>query len=66
MNFPFSILKENDFDAVGFGTNAIDYLIRVPQYPAFNSKVELCEYSVEARGEVASRINARHFPKAKV
>ena len=65
MNFPFSILEENDYDAVGFGTNAIDYLIRVPQYPAFNSKVELCEYSVKARGEMASRFNAVLYPNAK-
>ena len=54
MNFPFAILAENDFDAVGFGTNAVDYLIRVPEYPAFNSKIELRNYSIEAGGEVAS------------
>lgn len=54
MNFPFSILAEYDFDAVGFGTNAVDYLIRVPEYPAFNSKIELNKYTVEAGGEVAS------------
>jgi sugar/nucleoside kinase (ribokinase family) len=54
MEFPFSILEENDFDAVGFGTNAVDYLIRVPEYPVFASKIELNEYSVQAGGEVAS------------
>lgn len=54
MNFPFSILSANEFDAVGFGTNAVDYLIRVPEYPAFNSKIELNKYTVEAGGEVAS------------
>ncbi len=54
MQFPFSILVENDFDAVGFGTNAVDYLIRVPEYPAFASKIELREYSIQAGGEVAS------------
>ncbi|MEQ1605160.1 MAG: PfkB family carbohydrate kinase [Pyrinomonadaceae bacterium] len=54
MEFPFSILEENDFDAVGFGTNAVDYLIRVPEYPMFGSKIELREYSVLAGGEVAS------------
>lgn len=54
MQFPFSIPVKNDFDAVGFGTNAVDYLIRVPEYPAFASKIELREYSVQAGGEVAS------------
>ena len=54
MRFPFQLLAKNDFDAVGFGTNAVDYLIRVPEYPAFNSKVEISEYSRSAGGEIAS------------
>lgn len=54
MRFPFTLRAANDFDVVGFGTNAVDYLIRVPEYPAFNSKVELSEYSCSPGGEVAS------------
>jgi sugar/nucleoside kinase (ribokinase family) len=54
MKFPFKLLQDRDFDAVGFGTNAVDYLIRVPEYPAFNSKVELDEYVRAPGGEVAS------------
>ena len=54
MNFPFKLLPNKDFDVVGFGTNAVDYLIRVPEYPAFNSKIELDEYIQAAGGEVAS------------
>lgn len=54
MRFPFQLLTTNDFDVVGFGTNAVDYLIRVPEYPRFNSKVELTEYSQAAGGEIAS------------
>ncbi len=54
MNFPFKLLQDKDFDVVGFGTNAVDYLIRVPEYPAFNSKVELDGYVQAAGGEVAS------------
>lgn len=54
MRFPFQLLAANDFDVVGFGTNAVDYLIRVPEYPSFNSKVELTDYSQAAGGEVAS------------
>jgi len=54
MNFPFRILGKNDFDVIGFGTNAVDFLISVPFYPAYNSKVELVEYWQKAGGEVAS------------
>lgn len=54
MNFPFQLSARKKFDAVGFGTNAVDYLIRVPEYPAFNSKVELDGYIRAAGGEVAS------------
>lgn len=39
---------------VGFGTNAVDYLIQVPHYPEFNSKVELSGYVQAAGGEVAT------------
>ncbi len=54
MRFPFDIKHGKTFDAVGFGTNAVDYLIRVPNYPEFNSKVELSEYIQAPGGEVAS------------
>ncbi|MFM9904634.1 MAG: carbohydrate kinase family protein [Pyrinomonadaceae bacterium] len=54
MNFPFKVLPDKEFDAVGFGTNAVDYLIRVPEYPAFNSKMELETYIQAAGGEAAS------------
>ncbi len=54
MKFPFQLISSNEVDAVGFGTNAIDYLIRVPEYPSFNSKIELSEYTVEPGGEIAS------------
>lgn len=54
MRFPFTIDREKPFDVVGFGTNAVDFLIRVPNYPEFNSKVELDDYIRAAGGEVAS------------
>ena len=54
MRFPFKISENKEFDAVGFGTNAVDYLITVPQYPTFNSKVELNDYQQLAGGEIAS------------
>lgn len=54
MNFPFELPDGRDFDVAGFGTNAVDFLIRVPEYPAFNSKVELTEYSQLPGGEIAT------------
>lgn len=39
---------------MGFGTNAVDYLIQVPEYPLFNSKIELTDYVQAAGGEVAT------------
>ncbi len=54
MQFPFKLSQNKDFDAIGFGTNAVDYLIRVPEYPVFNSKIELDNYVQLAGGEIAS------------
>lgn len=54
MNFPFELKPVSDLDAVGFGTNAVDHLIRVAEYPAHSSKVGLTGYSFAAGGEVAS------------
>ncbi len=54
MRFPFKVSENKDFDAVGFGTNAVDYLIVVPEYPEFNSKIELENYTQLAGGEIAS------------
>jgi hypothetical protein len=39
MRFPLPIPEARDFDAVGFGLNAVDHLIVVPEYPAFDTKV---------------------------
>ena len=54
MHFPFTLKKDTDFDVVGFGTNAVDYLIQVPSYPTFNSKIELTDYQQAAGGEIAT------------
>ena len=54
MNFPFKLAENKTFDVVGFGTNAVDFLIQVPQYPDFNSKIELIDYTQAAGGEVAT------------
>lgn len=54
MRFPFNLPENRRFDVVGFGTNAVDYLIRVPFYPPFNSKIELSDYLQLAGGEIAT------------
>src|SRR5688500_18492887 len=54
MKFPFTIARGRRFDVLGFGTNAVDFLITVPEFPAFSSKVELSGYERAAGGEVAS------------
>jgi sulfofructose kinase len=54
MQFPFKLSENKEFDAVGFGTNAVDFLIVVPEYPPFNSKIKLNDYIQAAGGEVAT------------
>ncbi len=56
MRFPFELDNSRKFDVLGFGTNAVDYLIRVPEYPAFNSKIELEDYVQAAGGEIATTV----------
>ncbi len=54
MRFPFTLAENKKFDVVGFGTNAVDYLIVVPEYPAFDSKIRLTDYIQAAGGEIAT------------
>lgn len=58
MRIPLTLSKNKDFDAVGFGLNAVDHLIVVPEYPAFDSKVRFTEYEKSAGGETASAMVA--------
>jgi sugar/nucleoside kinase (ribokinase family) len=54
MRLPFDIPEEKEFDAVGFGLNAVDHLIVVPAYPAFDTKVRFRAYEKAAGGQTAS------------
>jgi sugar/nucleoside kinase (ribokinase family) len=54
VRIPFEVPVENEFDAVGFGLNAVDHLIVVPEYPAFDAKVRFTEYEKSAGGQTAS------------
>src|SRR5256885_16690544 len=54
MKIPFTIPSQSEFDAIGFGLNAVDHLIVVPEYPAFDTKVRFTEYEKAAGGQTAS------------
>ena len=54
MQFPFSLPENKEFDAVGFGLNAVDHLLVVPEYPAFDTKVRFTEHLQTAGGQTAS------------
>lgn len=54
MKFPFELSREKEFDAVGFGLNAVDHLVVVPEYPAFNAKIRFLEHRQSAGGQTAS------------
>jgi sugar/nucleoside kinase (ribokinase family) len=58
MNFPFQLPDHREFDAVGFGLNAVDHLIVVPEYPAFDTKVRLLEHKQTAGGQAATTMTA--------
>jgi sugar/nucleoside kinase (ribokinase family) len=58
MNFPIELPAGKPFDAVGFGLNAVDHLIVVPEYPAFDTKVRLIEHKQSAGGQTASTMVA--------
>lgn len=54
MDFPFKLPTNKRFDAVGFGLNAVDHLIVVPEYPAFDTKMRLIEHKQSAGGQTAT------------
>ena len=58
MRLPFRLSKEKEFDAVGFGLNAVDHLIVVPQYPAFDTKTRFTQYEKSAGGQTATAMVA--------
>jgi sulfofructose kinase len=60
MRFPFTLPDNKPFDAVGFGLNAVDHLIVVPEYPAFDAKVRLLEHRQAAGGQTATAMVALH------
>lgn len=58
MHFPLTLPANKPFDAVGFGLNAVDHLIVVPEYPAFDTKIRLLEHKQSAGGQTATAMVA--------
>lgn len=58
MDFPLKLPDNKPFDAVGFGLNAVDHLIVVPEYPAFDTKIRLLAHKQSAGGQTASAMVA--------
>ncbi|HEX6716596.1 MAG TPA: carbohydrate kinase family protein, partial [Pyrinomonadaceae bacterium] len=58
MHFPLALPTGKPFDAVAFGLNAVDHLIVVPEYPAFDTKMRLLDHKQSAGGQAATTMVA--------
>ena len=58
MQLPFNITARKQFDAVGFGLNAVDHLIVVPEYPQFDTKLRFTQHQKSAGGQTATAMVA--------
>ena len=58
MQFPFTLPSEKEFDAAGFGVNAVDHLLVVPEFPDSDTKTRLLRHQQGAGGQTASAIVA--------
>jgi sulfofructose kinase len=61
MGFPYSVSVAETVsvvDIVGVGLNATDTIIRLPHFPAFNSKVEFRVSEILPGGQVATAVTA--------
>jgi sugar/nucleoside kinase (ribokinase family) len=58
MEFGIEIPKGKPYDAVALGLNAVDHLIVVPCYPAFNSKMHFLSHTLAPGGQAATAMVA--------
>ena len=58
MHFPLKPPADKPFDAAGFGLNAVDHLIVVPEYPEFDTKIRFLEHTQSAGGQTATAMVA--------
>jgi len=58
VRFPFPLASGKQFDAAGFGVNAVDHLLVVPEFPEPDTKTRLVRHQQGAGGQTASAIVA--------
>jgi sulfofructose kinase len=58
VQFPFTLPAGKQFDAAGFGVNAVDHLLVVPEFPNSDTNTRLIEHKQGAGGQTASAIVA--------
>jgi sugar/nucleoside kinase (ribokinase family) len=56
MEFGIEIPQDKPYDAVALGLNAVDHLVVVPHYPAFNSKVHFLSHTLAPGGQAATAL----------
>ena len=57
MNFlEMDIPAAREYDVVGMGLNAVDYLCVVPHFPAYDSKIRMSAFVKEGGGQVATAL----------
>lgn len=54
MRFAKTLPVQSEFDVIGFGLNAVDHLVTVPRFPAFNTKTKLTSHLQMTGGQVSS------------
>src|SRR4030088_326504 len=58
LRFPLRLSEDKQFDAVGFGVNAVDHLLVVPEYPVFDTKLRFLAHRQTAGGQTATAMVA--------
>ncbi len=58
MRFPFNLPNGKQFDGAGFGVNAVDHLMVVPDFPDPATRTRMVAYRKGAGGQTASAIVA--------
>src|SRR4030067_3050743 len=58
MHFNLAFPKDKPFDVVGMGLNSVDFLCITPEFPKFNSKMKMLQFSRQGGGQVATALVA--------
>jgi sugar/nucleoside kinase (ribokinase family) len=58
MRFNLAFPKNKPFDVAGMGLNSVDFLCITPEFPKFNSKMKMLQFSRQGGGQVATALVA--------